>query len=122
MPWNPLLLAAGDLRHSITIQQPSTTRDVAGQPVSTWTNVLTTRAKIEGTTSNTYKELVADGAIASQATDVFTLRWPGSSIDLKPGMRVQFGDNIYLIQALDNILRRNRVVKLFCMAIAADSN
>ena len=122
MPWNPLLLPAGDLRHAITIQQPSTTRDAAGQTVSTWTTVLTTRAKIESTTSNAYKELVQDGAIASQATDVFTLRWSGSSIDLKAGMRIQFGDNTYLVQAVDNVLRRNRVVKLFCMAIDADSN
>jgi head-tail adaptor len=122
MAFDPLYLLSGDLRHKVTIQQPSTTRDAAGQPVSTWITVLTTRAKIEGTTSNTYKELVQDGAIASQATDVFTLRWPGSSIDLKPGMRVLFGDNTLLVQAIDNVLRRNRVVKLFCMAIAADSN
>lgn len=122
MPWNPLLLPAGDLRHSVTIQEPSTTRDDAGQPVSTWTNVLTTRAKIESTTSNAYKELVQDGAIASQATDVFTLRWPGIAIDLKPGMRIQYGDNLYLVQAVDNVLRRNRVVKLFTMAIDGDSN
>src|SRR5258708_3237989 len=114
MAFDPTIIQPGSLRQSITIQQPSTTRDAAGQPVSTWTNVLTTRAKIEGTTSNTYKELVADGAIASQATDVFTLRWPGSSIDLKPGMRVQFQDNLYLVQAVDKILRRNRIVKLFC--------
>jgi len=122
MPWNPLYLSAGDLRHSVTIQKPSATRDDAGQPVSTWTNVLVTRAKIEGTTSNAYKEFVQDGAIASQATDVFTLRWPGSSIDLAPGMRIQFRDNTYLVQAVDNVLRRNRVVKLFCMVIDGDSN
>lgn len=122
MAFDPLYILPGDLRHKVTIQAPSTTRDAAGQPVSTWTDVLTTRAKIEGTTSTTYKELVKDGAIASQATDVFTLRWPGSSIDLKPGMRVVFGDNTYLVQAVDNILRRNRIVKLFCMAIDSDTN
>jgi hypothetical protein len=84
--------------------------------------VLTTRAKIESTLSNTYKELVQDGAIASQSTDVMTIRWPGSSITLKPGMRVSFGDNTYLVQAVDNVLRMNRVVKLFCMVIDGDTN
>lgn len=122
MAFDPLYIPAGSLRFQVTIQQPSTTRDDAGQPVSTWTTVLQTRARIESTTSPAYKELVADGAIASQATDVFTLRWPGSSIDLAPGMRIQYGDNTYLVQAVDNVLRRNRVVKLFCMAIDADSN
>jgi SPP1 family predicted phage head-tail adaptor len=122
MAFDPLYLLAGDLRHKIVIQKPSTTRDDAGQPVSTWTTVLTTRAKIESTTSPAYKSLVQGDAISSQATDVFTLRWPGSSIDLAPGMRVQFGDNLYLVQAVDNILRRDRVVKLFTLAIDADTN
>ena len=122
MPFDPLYLLSGDLRHSITIQKPSTTRDAAGQPVSAWTDVLTTRAKIEDTTSTSYKEINQNGAITSQVTDLFTIRWPGASIDLAPGMRVQFGDNLYLIQAVDNILKRNRVVKLFTLAIDADSN
>jgi SPP1 family predicted phage head-tail adaptor len=122
MAFDPLVIRPGDLSHIITIQQPSTTRDAAGQPVSTWTTVLTTWARIEGTTSNAYKELVQDGAIAAQATDVFTIRWPGSSIDLKPGMHVLFGDSTYLVSAVDNILRRNRVVKLFTLVIDGDSN
>lgn len=122
MPIDPLFISAGDLRHSVTIQQPSSSRDAAGQPVSTWTTVLQTRAKSESTTSPAYKELVTPDAIAAQATDVFTLRWPGPSIDLAPGMRVTFGDNLYIVQAVDNVLRRNRVVKLFTMAIDADSN
>jgi len=121
MPFDPLQLQAGDLRHSITIQAENTgTADAFGNPSSTWTNVLTTRAKIEGTTSNTYRAMVQVTAVASQATDVITIRWPKQTI--KPGMRVQFGDNTYLIQAVDNVLRRNRIVRLVCMAIDEDSN
>jgi head-tail adaptor len=119
---DPLYLQPGTLRHIITIQKVSTTRDASGQPVSVWTTVLTTRAKQEGTTSNTYKELVQDGAIASQATDVFTIRWPGSSIALKPGMHILRGGNTYIVQTLDNVLGRNRVVKMICMSIDSDSN
>jgi head-tail adaptor len=113
---------AGELRHQIFIQAASSTRDAAGQPVSTWNVVLLTRAKIESSLSNAYKELVQDGAIAAQSTDVMTIRWPGAAIALKPGMRVVFQDNTYLVQAVDNVLRRNRKVLLFCMAIDADSN
>ncbi len=122
MPFDLLYINPGDLRHSITIEQPSATSDEFGQPISTWDVVLTTRAKIESTTSNTYRELVKDGAIASQSTDVVTIRWPGASVDLEPGMRVIYGDNTLLVQAVDNVLRRNRVVKLFCMQVDADSN
>jgi SPP1 family predicted phage head-tail adaptor len=120
MPYDPLYLPAGDLRHSITIESTSVVNDEYGQPVSTWDVVLTTRAKIESTMGNAYKELVKDGAIASQSTDVVTIRW--TPIDLKPGMRVIYGDNTLLVQAVDNILRRNRVVKLFCLQIDADTN
>jgi SPP1 family predicted phage head-tail adaptor len=122
MPFDPLFLPAGSLRHIVTVQSPSSTRDSAGQPISTWTTILTTRAQIESTTGSAYKELVQDGAIAAQSTDVFTLRWPGSSVDLQPGMRVLFQDNTYIVQAVDNALRRNRVVKLFTMAIDSDDN
>lgn len=119
---DPTQLQAGQLRHSITVTSASTTRDAAGQPVSTWDTVMTTRAKIESTTGGAYKELIQSGVISSQTTDVMTIRWPGSSVDLKSGMRVLFGDNTYLVQAVDNVLRRNRVVKLYCMAIDSDDN
>ena len=120
---NPLYIQPGELRNSIQIQAPSATdRDAAGQPVSTWDLVLTTRAKIEGTNSRTFKESFANNALASQSTDVLTLRWPGSSIVLVPGQRVIFGDNTYLVQAVDNVLRRNVKVCLACIAINGDSN
>jgi SPP1 family predicted phage head-tail adaptor len=114
---DPLQLQAGDLRHSITITEASSTRDSYGQPISTWNTVLTTRAKIEGTTSNTYKQLIQAGVVSADTTDIITIRWPGSAVFLTPDMRVVFGDQTFLIQGIDNVLRRNRVVKLFCMAI-----
>ena len=48
---NPLYLRAGELRHAVQIQSASSTRDAAGQPVSTWNVVLSTRAKIENSGS-----------------------------------------------------------------------
>ena len=119
---DPLYIDAGSLRHSIQIQAPSSTRDAVGQPVSTWNVVLTTRAKIENTNSRTFKESFSNNALASQSTDVLTIRWPGAAVDLKPDMRVIFGDNTYLVQAVDNVLRRNRKVVLACVVIDGDSN
>jgi SPP1 family predicted phage head-tail adaptor len=122
MAYDPLVINAGELRHSITITEASSTRDSYGQPVSTWNTVLTTRAKIEGTTSTSYKQLLQSGVISAQTTDVITMRWPGSTVFITPDMRVIFGDQTFLIQGIDNVLRRNRVLKLFCMAIDAASN
>ena len=117
-----LYIQAGELRHAIQVLEVSATRDAAGQPISTWTSVLSTRAKIESTSGRSYKESFAGNALASQSTDLITIRWPGPGITLKPGMRVTFGDNTFLVQAVDNVLRRDRVVRLACLVIDGDSN
>jgi hypothetical protein len=53
---------------------------------------------------------------------LLTIRWPGASITLAPGMRVVFGNNTYLVQAADNVLHRNRIVRLACLMVDEDSN
>ena len=119
---NPLYLRAGELRHSAQIQTASSTRDAAGQPVSTWNVVLTTRAKIENSGGQAYKESFSNSSLAAQSTDLLTIRCPGSSITVAPGMRVIFGNNTFLVQDVDNVLHRNRVVRLACLMIDEDSN
>jgi head-tail adaptor len=119
---NPLYLRAGELRHAVQIQSASSTRDAAGQPVSTWNVVLTTRAKIENSGGQAYKESFSNSSLASQSTDLLTIRWPGSSITVAPGMRVIFGNSTFLVQDVDNVLHRNRVVRLACLMIDEDSN
>ena len=122
MPAPVLFLDPGSLRHSVQIQKPTDTRDASGQPVSTWAVVLTTRASIENTNSRTFKESFSNNTLESTSTDVLTIRWPGVAITIQPGMRVIFGDNTFLIQAVDNVLRRNKKVTLACIQISADSN
>ena len=119
---NPLYLRAGELRHAVQIQSASSTRDAAGQPVSTWNVVLTTRAKIENSGGQAYKESFSNSSLAAQSTDLLTIRWPGSSITVAPGMRVIFGNNTFLVQDVDNVLHRDRVVRLACVMIDEDSN
>lgn len=123
MPWNPLLLPAGELIHKITIQAPDTADpDAYGQAGTTWKDVLTTRAKIEDTGSASYKDAFAQNALAAQSTDLITIRWPGASITIEPGQRVIFGGNIFLIQAVDNVLHRNRKLRLATLMVDETSN
>lgn len=122
---DPLFIQPGELRHKVSVQAApdgAGARDSAGQPIANWNTILTTRAKIEGTNSRTFKESFAGNALASESTDVLTIRWPGAAIDLRAGMRVLFGDNTYLVQGVDNVLRRNRKVVLACLLIDGDSN
>ncbi len=119
---NPLAVNPAEYRHNVQVQQPSTTRDAAGQPVSTWDVVLSQNAKIDNTSSLAYKQSFQGNALATQSTDLISIRWPGPDINIKPGMRVLFGDNVFLVQAVDNVLRRNRIVRMACLLIDGDSN
>jgi hypothetical protein len=124
MAFDPLSIEPGDLRHSITIQaQNSAERDPAGQPIpGDWTTILTTMASIESTTSASYKQQFQNNALAAQSTDLITIRWPGTSVTVAPGQRVVFGNDTFLIQAVDNVLRRNRKLRLACLIIDSNSN
>jgi SPP1 family predicted phage head-tail adaptor len=117
--FDPLVIRPGDLRHIIAIQSQSTARDALGQLNSTWATVLSTWAQIQGTSSLTFKFTFQNNALASNATDCITMRYP--SVDVTPGMRVLFGDQTYTIQAVDNVLRRNRVLHLAVVGISTGS-
>ena len=119
---DPLIIQAGTLRHTVTIQASNSTRDAAGEPLDTWNAVLTTRAAIESTLTATYKESFSQNAFSSQSTDLITMRWPGASISIKPGQRVTFNDKTYLIQAVNNVQERNRALRLACIQIDGASN
>lgn len=117
---NPLYLNPGDLRHAITIlaQNPAQC-DAAGQPIpGDWTTVLTTMGSIRAASG---RDQVQDGSLASQMSYIVTIRWPGTSIRVVSGQHVVFGTDTYLIQAVDNILVRNRVLRLTCLHIDGDS-
>jgi SPP1 family predicted phage head-tail adaptor len=116
------MINPGELRHSVQLQAPSSTRDASGEPIATWSAVLTTRAKIEGTSSAAFKDSFSNSTLAAESTDLLTIRWPGSSITVEPGQRVIFGDVTYLIQDVDNVQRRNRKLRLACVVVDERSN
>ena len=122
MPADPLHIDVGSLRHEVTIQAPSTTKNAYGESIATWANVLTTRAAIQSTNSAAYKDQFAQNALAAQSTYVVTMRHPGSQVDIKTGMRLIYHGDTYVITSLDNVLERNRVLRLACVVINGDSN
>ncbi|HEV2324558.1 MAG TPA: phage head closure protein [Terracidiphilus sp.] len=120
MPNNPLFTDIGSLRHKVTIQaQDPAQCDAAGQPIpGAWTTVLTTRASIRSASA---REQVSDGQLASQCVYIIMIRWPGAAVRIVTGQRVVFGGNSYHIQDVDNILQRNRVVKITAIQVDGDS-
>jgi SPP1 family predicted phage head-tail adaptor len=122
MGFDPLYIAAGELRHSITIQSETSTADSAGQPVAAWSNVLTTRAKVEGAGSAAYKASFSDNVRTSDSSEMFTIRWPGIDVIVEPGQRISFAGDLYEIQAVDNVMHRNRKVRIATKIVDEDSN
>jgi head-tail adaptor len=121
---DPCVINPGELRHPITIQKPSRTGDSRGKSVTpaAWDDVLNTHAKIDGTGTLAYRASFANNALASTSTDMITLRFPGVSVVIKPNMRIVFGTNIFLVQAVDNVQHRNRILRIACMQVSPDSN
>jgi SPP1 family predicted phage head-tail adaptor len=118
MAYDPLILAAGDLRHSVSIQASSTSRDASGQLLQTWDTILTTHASIRSLTT---RETVQDSQLVSQSTHMITIRYPGKSIRLVTGNKLVHGNNVYTIQEVDNVLSRNKVIQLRALVIDSDS-
>lgn len=120
-PWhgnrNPLAVSAGQLRHQISIQAQSTAQDPdTGEPASVWNTTLTTWAQIETLTAREAYQAGASQFVA-QVTHMVTIRWPGASVRIAGGMRVLFGERMFMIQAVDNVQERNRLLKLACLEV-----
>lgn len=123
MAADPLYLNPGDLRHVVTIQAPNAAApDEYGQTTTSWTTLLVTRAGIESTSGAGYRDSFQNNALAAQSTDLFTLRWPGSTINIEPGHRIVIGTNVWTVQAVDNVLRRNRKLRIAALIIDSGSN
>ncbi|ATA26808.1 head-tail adaptor protein [Brenneria goodwinii] len=58
-------MKAGRLRHRVTIQNFTTTRDAGGQPIETWSDGATVWAEVAPISG---RELVASGAVSAEAT------------------------------------------------------
>lgn len=110
------------LRFHVQIQSPGKCADEFGEPVEQWQTILSTRAGIENTTGLAYKHSFQDNTQASESTDLITIRWPGRAVTVEPGQRVVHGRDVYTVQAVDNVKRRNRVLRLACLAVDLGSN
>lgn len=85
-------MRAGRLRHRVTIQQVTRTRDGFGQPVESWSAFATVWAAVE------------------------PLRYLASVL---PSMRVLFGSRVFRIEAIKDSAERNVQMELMCVEVLA---
>jgi len=100
-------MRAGQLRHRITIQQLSTTRDDYGGVVETWADFAPDiPASVQPLSG---RELIAAQAAQSEARVKMSMRYiPG----VTEVMRVSYGGKVYNITAVIDVDERHRELQI----------
>lgn len=112
---DPVSLAAGDLRSAVTILHRTTTTDASGTVVSWSTFKSNVRCKIEPLRG---VELLKSGVDTTQLYCTITARFDPA---ITTQMRVQTLDgDVFIIQAIENVLRRNVIMRMTCMGVATE--
>lgn len=106
-------MRAGRLRHRVTIQQVTRTRDGFGQPVESWSAFATVWAAVEPLRG---REYFAAQQFAAETTHKITLRYLASVL---PSMRVLFGSRVFRIEAIKDSAERNVQMELMCVEVLA---
>lgn len=115
-PRDPLVIDAGELRHTVQIQQPNYSSPGAGGrsvSPSSWSTIQSTRAAIYTAGG---RETSMASQIVSDVSHVVKVRW-SSSVVIKANYRVLFGARTMTVQYVENVLERNRVLLLYCLEV-----
>lgn len=105
------MLAAGELRHRITIEHHVDLQDEAGEPIEQWQDipsqarVWAKREDLEG------RELFQAQQINAQVATQFTIRW---RTDVDARMRVVSDGIAYHIEAVQDPEGRREMLLLLC--------
>jgi head-tail adaptor len=106
------MIQPGALRNLIQIQAPQNTADARGLSLepANWNTVLTTRAAIYTAGG---RETSQAAQVVSEVSHVVKIRWPGVAI--LAGFQVLFGDRVFIVKYVENVLERNRLLNLYCL-------
>lgn len=98
-----------DMRHKITIKQPTASQNDYGENIETWSDFATNVwASVEPMVG---KEYIAAQQIQSEATVKIRLRYLAG---IKPTFKVYFGSRILTIDSVINYKEQNREILLMC--------
>lgn len=102
------MLAAGSLNQRITLEQPSTGQDAAGQPVTGWEIVATLWASIRTLSGS---ETIKAGADTSVIKASIRIR---QRAGITSAMRITHGSGVYQIKAVPPVVARRDFMDLVC--------
>jgi head-tail adaptor len=125
-PWartsDPLALPPGLLRHAIEVQRPSDTPGLSGASVNPadWIRVLVCMAGIDLISA---RDNYASEQLSSQLSHVVWMRWTDTPVRAGYRIKVQSAPTMptryFMIQAVENVQERNRILTLRCLEVDA---
>lgn len=104
-------MRAGELRHPLTIQNRSTTRDDTGQELETWSDVATVWGRVEPLSGSEQKH---GAGIEAETTHRVTLRYT----TLYAADRLKFGVRVLQIINILNTDERSIELIVMCKEVA----
>jgi SPP1 family predicted phage head-tail adaptor len=104
----------GRLRHRVTIQQPTVSRDSAGSPTRTWATLGTVWAEVR--TPQGFEQAAQEaGQVKASLTHTVRLRRPDFAIT--PACRVRWGSRALEVQSVSDPDNRGEAQILLCSEI-----
>lgn len=101
----------GELRHRITIQQPTEIKDQYKRPVTGWADFAMVWAAVEPLRGREY--LLAQNTNTELTVRVRIRYLKG----VTPGMRVLYGGRVFDIQSVIDVDERHREMHLMCAEV-----
>lgn len=109
-----VLMEIGDLRHRITLEQRTATKDDFGGEVITWATWAEAWAAIEPLQG---REFLDGRRLEAEISTRIRIRYrPG----VVPGMRITWGDHVYDIQSVIEHESRRRELRIMCRELGPD--
>ncbi len=105
-------MRSGELRHLITIQQPSFAQDSSGSSAETWSTRCSIWAKIRPLRG---REYYAANQAQMEITHEITIRYRS---DVNAIHRVSYGNRIFRINAVMDIDENRRELVLQCVEVS----
>lgn len=98
----------GRLKHRITFQALSQSKNEYGEIVEEWLDIKTVWAEIKPVSGN---QFFAAKQINSEISHNVYIRY---RTDLKPSMRIKFKDRVFEVLYLMNVNEDNRLMQIYC--------
>lgn len=101
-------MKSGDLRHRITLQSPSYSRNDYMENEVTWTDEVTVWAAIEWGSGRRYAEA---SQLNAEIKGVIRIRYRS---DVQPTWRIYYDGRYFQILSIANVMERGRELQLNC--------